>query len=83
MKKLLVEQKDCPSFSAKKEASKILFIILVLIVVFFSAGEIEKSQGTRLFSSYCPVHKAEKVCERQICFYKSFFINTSLHAAHV
>lgn len=83
MKRLLVEQKDCPSFSAKKEVSKLLFIILVLIVVFFSARETDKTHGTRLYSSCCHVHKAEKVWERQIYFCKSFFINTSLQTAHV
>lgn len=61
MKRLLVEQKDCPSFSAKKEVSKLLFVILVLIVVFFSARETDKPHGTRLYSSCCHVHKAEKV----------------------
>lgn len=84
MKRLLVEQKDwfC-LFCKKKEVSKLLFIILVLIVVFFSAGEVEKSQATRLFSSYCHVHKAEKVWEWQIYFCKSFFIDTSLQTVHV
>lgn len=83
MKRLLVEQKDCPSFSAKKEVSKLLFITLALIVVFFSAGETEKSQGTRLYSSYYHVHKAEKVWEREIYFCKSFFTDISLQTAHV